>query len=364
MTVDERVADWLERTTPEPPHPIAVADIAPRVPHRRRPWLPLLAAACVVTLAIAVVELTTRHDHPAATPQTTSWRFTRVAGDYPIEYQPRLFGDSRQIFAYQYSPAGQHDAIERFNPATGAVVARKEFHGAQLVNAATVTTSYVVVPMSTGRSIRIYLLDRRTLTVRAQLPPVDFRSGQDVVVAAAGDTAYLGIGRRVTEFDLAAREYVAGIAVRAGKVSALDLFRGTLYMGTTRGDLTMRRPNQGTASLPQHFDGQINGIVATAGGLWVQGVSRAGGDTVTFNGRAISGYFSLTRSAGTVWLNSDKLLACADPTTGRLRASSGQPRGSVLGLVVATPDHVLADGWKRHAPDTYIVELHPPAACR
>ena len=31
MTVDERLADWLERTTPEPPHPIAVADVAARV---------------------------------------------------------------------------------------------------------------------------------------------------------------------------------------------------------------------------------------------------------------------------------------------------------------------------------------------
>ncbi len=80
--------------------------------------------------------------------------------------------------------------------------------------------------------------------------------------------------------------------------------------------------------------------------------------------RVITGYFSMTRSGGTVWLDSDKLLGCADPTTGRIRAGSVQPRDLIVGTVVTTRDQVLSGAWKRHSPDSYVLALHPPAICR
>jgi hypothetical protein len=85
VTTEERhLSDWLQAETPEPPRRVSVDDIASRAglvdhtPAYRR-WVPMLAAACVVlvVVAIALIISVNRPDRsqpiaPPTSPVTTS----------------------------------------------------------------------------------------------------------------------------------------------------------------------------------------------------------------------------------------------------------------------------------------------------
>jgi hypothetical protein len=361
MTVEERLGQLLDRATPEPPRALDLDDITRRAGRPRRTWAPLAAAACVLLLALAIVVATRRGDHRPATSQTP-WTFTKLSGDWSPQYRPVLFGDGDgSIYAFQYLPVDR-SAIERLSPVTGAVAARMQFQGLQVAGTPALTDTYVVAPMFGRDGISLVLLTRKQLAVRAELPAIATKNASHVAVVAAGNTAYVGIGRQVVEFDLTKRRIRSHIAIGNGQVSALDFDDGKLYVGTTQGDVIVLPPGLGGRHYPQVSE-EVRTIVATNGGSWVARMAADHETPVTFDGRAVPGYTALTASPATVWLTGDSGLACADPDTGHIRARSPQPRNLVVTDIVVAGDHVLAEATARHAPDSHLVELHPPTAC-
>ena len=93
--------------------------------------------------------------------------------------------------------------------------------------------------------------------------------------------------------------------------------------------------------------------------------------SVNFNGRFVqSGGGGIGPTVGvfgaTAWLGGTGNIQCADSDTGRVRARASTTRGQTSEFVT---DLVMASGrlFAVANPETanrYVVELHPPAACR
>ena len=106
--VEQRLADWLKRETPEPPRVLTAEHVLASAPRPRRTWTPLLAAAVIIALiaaiAVALASTTGNRPRPAA-PTVTSPVHLPAPG-----VTSRSAG-APQDFAAQLN-VGAHDSVE------------------------------------------------------------------------------------------------------------------------------------------------------------------------------------------------------------------------------------------------------------
>jgi hypothetical protein len=398
MSVDERLADWLEQTTPEPPHPIAVADVAARVQRRRRRWQPLLAAACVLLLAaIALVVATrpTKHDaappshrtseHPRPTPTSPTPTTSTTSAQAPklpirpwaarIKSTWRTPGEltSNGTSLYLTTFTSGHISIYRLDTRSGYALDEYQPRGS-VVDEVAFGEGKVWIAVKAKRSVHVEGLDPITLDSRERLPPVPISAGGFVSLAIAGTRIYLAIDDRVSAFDTVTRSVARVYVVHTPhRISGLAVRGDRVYVGTGAGegsgDLLTYDSSTGDLLNTVPNLGAISAITATNGGLWVTTSSGMSAE-VTFNERFVQpGGGGIEPTVGvfgnTAWLGGTGNIQCADADTGVVRArASTQTREAsefFTDLVVAS-GHVFAR--TGGSGNMYIVELHPPAACR
>jgi hypothetical protein len=403
MTVEQRLAEWLEHTTPEPPRAVTVADIAERVQHRRRSWLPLLAAASVVVVAaIAVVVATrsTRHDaappaqrtsghpHPTSTsptPRTTAsakspalpirpWRAPIVRAMPTLICPCTLSSDGTSI--YTTDMMGAISSVRRINPDTGEPVAQFRTNRWGIAAGPVFADGQLWLALEWRGSVHVQGFDPTTLARRDTLPAIHMGTGRVDSLAASGTNVFLAVGHRGFVFDIPTRANTYTIPVTPHPISALTVRGDRLYVGTAYGagggaiytyDITTR------SLIDTNTDtGPVAAIAATAGGLWVASKQSGMEASVDFNGRFVQpggGGVGPTVSifGSTAWLGGTGVIQCADANTGTVRARTPTQTAAatefVTELVVAS-GRVFAVVDSGPSPYRYVVELHPPAACR
>jgi hypothetical protein len=390
MTVEERLSDWLERTTPEPPRPVSVADVEVRLVPTRRHWLPVIAAACVALIALGTVLIATRptvhHAPPAVstspTPSTSPtahpprgpWNMTVIGGSYTATTHPILFGDGTNLYGWNAGPTPGRDSVERLDPATGQIAARLQFLGEQIAATPVLAGRYLVVPVAARKQVRLVLLDPERLRVEARLPAVRLTAGQPAHIAPEGSSVYLAAGRAMTVFDVGTRR-IAHRYQLAAHVDAMAVQGGSLYAATIVGaggsQLRTYTANTGAMLDPAVMvDGAVTAIVPTHGGLWTA-IAFGHSAEVDFNKRFVQpggGGVEPTVgvSAGVAWLGGTGFVQCADPNTGAVRARArlrANPLEFVSNLVQAS-GHLFASAALGGELSYHLVELHPPATCR
>ncbi|MGN6609097.1 MAG: hypothetical protein ACTHMS_19050 [Jatrophihabitans sp.] len=416
---EQRLAHWLQTITPEPPTVITLDAIAAHLDDhrddhrihavrspRRAAWLPALAAAMVVALvALALTWSSARHDSAPARPSPSRPITATPHRADPLPVHPwgaRALGDARvapgttvtadgRLFAV--STATVRPRLLEIDPRTGATTE--------------LSTSYVSEsghgPVDGGAPPRPVVALDRVWYVEGTYPhgvdvesyPLAAASGgfgifldraaTPPVLAGGPDAAYIGIGRTVhIETPLgAASMHDRTFRVDAPVTGLAVAPDGTRLFVAVRGDdgsarLEVRDPATGRLLSGPTTAGPLLGLVGTTGGLWSTAASGNGAqiqfapttrlDTPTpaAAGDSGGGYdTTATVSGGAVWIGGNGTLACADPDSGRVRASVSFAQASgdavyldgvtVLGrTAVAT---VLADGTAR------VATLTPPAAC-
>jgi DNA-binding beta-propeller fold protein YncE len=403
VTVDERLADWLERTTPEPPNPIALSDVAMRVPRRRRPWLPLLAAACIVlvaAIAVIVASRSTKHDaappahrtttrsspspHPKATttrPRTQTQALPiRPWGAHVVRAIPTMIcpcnvsSDGTSIYATDM--IGGISSVWRINPDTGEPVAQFRTNRWGIAAGPVFADGQLWLALDWRGSVHLQGFDPTTFARRDTLPAMPIGAG-GVAITASGSHVFLASGHRVAVFDIPTRTIAYTISVPPHPVSAVTARGDRLDVGTAygAGGGAIYTYDISTRSLidTKTDTGPVAAIAVTAGGLWVTTEQSGMEASVNFNGRFVqSGGGGVGPTVGvfgsTAWLGGTGAIQCADADTGAVRARAPtQTRAAsefVTSLVVAS-GRVFAEAYATTgSPYVYLVELHPPAACR
>lgn len=402
MSVDERLADWFERTTPEPPRTLAVADVATRVRRRHRSPLPLLAAACVVLIAVITVVVTsrsTKHDsappahrtsqHPKPASPTphkskTSVRSTalpirpwhaHIVRAIPTMICPcNVSSDGTSI--YTTDMIGATSSVRRINPDTGEPVAQFRTDRWGIPAGPVFADGQLWLALDSRGSVHLQGFDPTTFARRDTLPAMPMGVG-GVALAASGSHLFLASGHRVAVFDIPTRTIAYTIPVTPHPVSALTARGDRLYVGTAygAGGGAIYSYDISTRSLidTKTDTGPVAAVAATTGGLWVATRQSGMEASVTFDGRVVQpGGGGVGPTVGvfgsTAWLGGTGVIQCADPDTGavraRVRTQTRTASEFVTGLVVAS-GRVFADAYATTgSPYVYLVELHPPTTCR
>ena len=409
MTIEEqRLSEWLQESTPEPPRAVTVEDVAaavhrsPAAPRSRRlrsVVLPLVAAACAAGLAIGLAVGLSDDHHAAPATRSSTPNKPSITSTPPSPHPPNvttlpwparliarlqvapnsLFASGGQLYGLVTGqPSAQPDLV-RLDPATGAIVKS--------------ATSVIpaVPPVAANGLIWVYDLVRSAIVGLDPIsfapritsrPKVSAEAGFLLVAAPASHLLLLGNGRHVFEIDtrngavlrrLTVDGDVQGLAMRPGGTS--------FYVSTgdvTGGQLEVVDSISGAVLAGPVSTDELIGLVATAHGLWATATgghaarvryvpSAALGEPKPVGGESGGGLAIVpTLSAGVLWATGADL-TCADPQTGRVRASSqpksASPAGYVSGVTVVghTVYAIFTDFEK--PSESGLITLEPPAAC-
>lgn len=418
MNVEEqRLAQWLQEITPEPRRALSVDDIAARVEHARAPhrphnWLPLLAAACVVALVAALVLAlrgtgSTRpaHPTPSRVPTTTPtavhtsssptghktphppalpvdpWGATRITDldlrpDSMVGYRGRLYA------------LDQSGELVDIDPVSGRVVASTApAAGTTQIDDLVVSSGSVwTVGVAEGGGVRVEQYDATTLRPEAGAKfgganlnagrygtLLGAEPGRPWVLVGGGRTVHLldDTLSPVRTFtvpdgqisDFATSPDGARLYVSSGPESAQRIYVVDVHSGK----------RLGTVDLGPGATGGLVGLRASAGGLFVTSAEghvasvlfaplpsgRSG--ATAFEGSGGGGFLpQATLSGGVAWIGGTRL-GCANPTDGRLRATTQVDPGKADVSSMTVVHHRVYAVYQ--GSGQALVELHPPAAC-
>jgi hypothetical protein len=387
-------------------------------PGWKRSWAPVLAAASVFVVAGAsagiAVGLTSHHgSSPPATQVSSSSpsASSPAASASPTPSQPSagptfppqpvaggMWGAeliNRSTFTQDSLVSGANSLyatsqgyLDRISPVTGNVVASAPYTapipGPPVVLGSTVW----VVSSYAGSDVALKGYDARTLAQVASVTvPV---SGQVSAVAGGVLTSgpdgdlYVAAGTGVAVVNPGTQQVIRRISVSAGPVNSVAVAPdgGRLYVST--GSFELLTYNLGTGALLRSSAaadiGSSGGnLVATSGGVWgTVGVGMT--ERVWFAPDANltqivlvtlgagAGLDSVpTFSGGAVWVGGSHTLECADPDTGKQRASVTIPTDrdvvEYFGSVTITGSHTYAYYQNQQAQQFGVVTLTPPSAC-
>ena len=431
MNTEERqLAEMLHRVTPEPPRGVTVEDVAfrlasepgrarggdrePRVPRGRgaiwrRGWAPVLAAASVFVVAGATAGIATvMTSHHSASSGTATITGSASPASPLLSRQPT--GQVTPITAGPWnarlidrqallpgSLAGGGDSLYAFtgtdlvriDPASGDVVQAVRFSAPVENQPVIVGNTVWVVWAYSGGNVVLHGYDARTLTQVAslQVPAIGRISSAAAGVLSAGPDGhlYLAVGDTVAVVDPATGHLIRRIFLTGGAASSVAVSPdgSTLYVGLAASDsfqlLTYDLASAVQTGLSRMTSGGVGNLVATSGGVWGtdgSGMSEwvwfAPGGDLSSSSRvtqgAGGGLYSLPVVAdGTVWIGGTHTLACADPGTGKVRASAAIPADhsavEYFGSVTYAGGHAYSYYLDEGAQQSGVASLTPPAAC-
>ncbi len=431
-TEERQLAEMLHRVAPEPPRRVTVEDVAFRLAaeagrgrpgrghaaRRRRGWVPALAALAVFAVAgtsAGIATVLSSHSHaasptdgksasapasgsPSSTPPTQPPASTNRPLP-PVRIAGGIWGAElidRQSFGQLGLTAGAGslyavttgNSLVRIDPATGNILRSTPYNlptpPVVLGNTVWVVWSYH------GGNVILHSYDTRTLAqVTSMLVPAIggvSSNASGVLAAGPGGQLYVAAGDTVAVLDPASGQIVRRIYMPADPASSVAVSPdgSRLYVGTNpSGSFRLLTYNlttgvlAGSSRMPA---GGAGNLVATSGGVWgTDGSGHSewvwfapGGDlsrSFHVGEGAEGGLASLPAlSGGAVWVGGSHQLVCANPATGRVRASTAIPadHGTPENFGVIT---VLSSGrtyalYQDPASQlSGLASLTPPAAC-
>jgi hypothetical protein len=416
----------LHRVTPEPPRQVTVEDVSFRLaneagrarggyrePRARRGlgaiwgrWTPVLAAASVVVVAgasagIATV-MTSHHSASSAATATITGSASPAQSPASTQTAPITAGpwDARLIDHQALLPGsltGGGDSLYAFtdtdlvriDPASGNVVQAVRFSSPVGNQPVILGNTVWVVWAYSGGNVILHGYDARTLAQVASLPvPAIGRvssAAAGVLTAGPDGHLYLAAGDTVAVVDPATGHLIRRIYLIDGPASSVAVAPdgSKLYVGLAASNsfrlVTYDLPSDVQTGSSVMTSGGVGNLVATSGGVWGtdgSGMSEwvwfaPGGDLASFfrvTQGAGGGLYSLPVVAdGTVWIGGTHTLACADPGTGKVRASAAIPAGrsavEYFGSVTYAGGHAYSYHLDDGAQQSGVATLTPPAAC-
>ena len=389
---------------------------------RGRGWAPVLAAASVVVVAGAsagIAQLASHHSHanspgdgmPSSFSASVSTPATSVAPSQPSTsngptWPPeRVAGGvwgaeliNRQSFTQASLTAGagslyaiSQGFLDRINPVTGDVVTEVAYTSPipDFPNRPVVTGNTVWVLSSySGTSVVLTGYNATTLasagTVTVPVSGEVSSEPQGVLASISGALLYVAAGHSVAVVNTETHQVVQQIAT-SGQVSSVAVAPGgKVYVGTGSFELLSYNAATGAplgSSAMADIGSAGGNLVATSGGVWgTIGVGMAewvwfapNGDltrVVRVSQGTGAGLDSMpTYSNGAVWIGGSHTLACADPVTGQVRASTAIPTDNgvveYFGSVTAgtSTGRTYALYQNQAAQQSGVAILTPPAAC-
>lgn len=240
-----------------------------------------------------------------------------------------------------------------------------------------------------GGNVVLRGYDARTLTQVAslQVPAIGRISSAAAGVLTAGPDGhlYLAAGDTVAVVDPATGHLIRRIYLADGTASSVAVSPdgSKLYVGLAASNsfqlLTYDLASAVQTESSRMTSGGVGNLVATSGGVWGtdgSGMSEwvwfAPGGDLSSSSRvtqgAGGGLYSLPVVAdGTVWIGGTRTLACADPGTGKVRASAAIPTdhsaAEYFGSVTYAGGHAYSYYLDDGAQQSGVASLTPPAAC-
>jgi hypothetical protein len=388
-----------------------------REPRQRRRswgsgWAPAMAAASVFVLigASAGIAVLVSSHHSSSSPGqavgTTSSLAASPTGTSPapkgtvipnapwqaqlIDHltlrQDSLTGSGDSLYAF----AGQD--LVRIDAATGAVAASAPVVPAVL-NAPVVLDGKVwVVAQYLAGHVLLYGYDPQTLdhVTTVTVPAVRQMStdGQGVLAAGPDGNLYVAAGESVAVVNPASGAVIRRIQLSVGPANSVAISPdgSKLYVGTSSPSaqsfqvLTYDLNRGGVQAGSSRMSVGVGGsLVATSGGVWgslgsgmsewvwfAPGGNLASASPVTRG--AGGGLISLPAAAeGAIWIGGTHTLACADPDTGKVRASGTIPAdhgtAEYFGSVAYAGGHAFAYYVDTQSGQQGLATVTPPASC-
>ena len=398
---------------------------------RGRSWAPVLAAASVVVVAGAsagIATVMTSHHNQATSPGDGPSSFSASASTVPSSAEPSQSGASagptwppeqvasgmwgaklinRQSFTQASLVAGYGSVsslyaissgyLDRISPVTGNVLTQVPYTspipGYQNRPVVTYGQNTVWVLSSySGSNVVLTGYNGTTLArVASVTVPVSGQvssTPQGVLTSMAGALLYVAAGNGVAVVNPETHQVVKQIAT-SGPVSSVAVAPdGKLYVGTGAFRLLAYNPATGAqlgSSAMTGLSSTGGNLVATSGGVWgtvgigmsewvwfapngdlsqVIRVSQGPGaglySVPTVSGPAIGG--------GAVWIGGSQRLACANPATGQVMASTAIPTDHGVveyfgSVTMAGNGRTYALYQNQAAQQFGVATLTPPAAC-
>jgi len=386
---------------------------------RGRGWAPVLAAASVVVVAGAsagIAQLASRHSHASslrdgtpsssasvATPATspapsqpaTSERVANgMWGAELINHQSFIQNSLVSSGGSLYAFTGSY--LVRIDPATGDIVQTAPYSPPVLNQPVVIGNVVWVVWSYRGGNVVLHGYDTRTLAQVASLsvPAIGRVSSaaQGVLAGGRHGRLYLAAGDTVAMVDPASGHLIRRIYLTAGAASSVAVSPdgSRLYVGL--GPSTSSASSSSfqlltydlatgvqTASSKMAVGG-AGSLVATSGGVWgTAGVGMSewvwfapGGDlnqVIRVGQGAGAGLDSVpTFTGGAVWIGGSHELACANPATGQVLASTAIPADNGIvedfgSVTVASSGRTYALYQNQAARQSGVAALTRPAAC-
>jgi len=396
---------------------------------RGRGWAPVLAAASVVVVAGAsagIAQLASHHS-PATSPVGGPSSFSASASTVPSSaepsqptasagptWPPERIADgmwdaeliNRQSFTQASLAAGYAGVsslyaispgyLDRISPVTGEVLAEVPYTSPipGYPNRPVVTYGQNTVWVLSSYSGSNVVLTGYNGTTLARVASVTVPvSGQvsstpQGVLTSNGALLYVAAGNSVAMVDPEAHQVMKQIPT-SGQVGSVAVAPdGKLYVST--GALKLLAYNQGTgaqlgSSSMTGLSSTGGNLVATSGGVWgTVGIGMSEWVWFAPNGdlsQAIrvsqgpgAGLYSVptvsgpTISGGAVWIGGSQRLACANPATGHVMASTAIPADNGVveyfgSVTMAGNGRIFALYQNQAAQQSGVATLTPPAAC-
>jgi hypothetical protein len=392
--------------------------------NRGRGWAPVLAAASVFVVAgasagIAAV-MTSHHSHATSlgdgmppssasvtTPATStapSQPSTSARATWPPEpVAAGMWGAeliNRQSFTQNslvssggslYAVTGGY--LDRIDPATGNIVQTAPYSPPVLNQPVVMGNTVWVVWSYSGGNVVLHGYDARSLAQVTSLsvPAIGRVSSaaQGVLTGGPDGKLYLAAGETVAIVDPATGHLIRRIYLTAGAASSVAVSpdRSKLYVGTVPSTpsssfrlLTYDLATGVQSASSTMAVGGAGNLVATSGGVWgTAGIGMSewvwfapGGDLsqeIRVSQGAGAGLASVpTFSGGAVWIGGSHTLACANPATGQVMASTAIPTDNGVveyfgSVTVAANGRTYALYQNQAAQQSGVATLTPPAAC-
>ncbi len=387
---------------------------------RGRGWAPVLAAASVIVVAGASAGIATAlnsHHNPAtssgdgmptssASSRSVSTPATSAAPSQPststgapLRIAGGMWGAElidRQLFT-QDSLVSSGDSLyaigggylDRIDPATGNIVQTAPYTPPVPNQPVVMGNTVWVVWSYSGGNVVLRGYDARTLAqVASVLVPAIGRvssTAQAVLTGGPDGHLYLAAGDTVAAVDPATSHLIRRIYLVAGPASSVAISPdgSRLYVGIPLSSsfrlLTYDLATGVQTGSSRMTAGGAGDLVATSGGVWgTAGIGMSdwawfapGGDltrVIRVGQGAGGGLDSVpTFSHGVVWIGGSHTLACADPATGRVLASTAIPTDNGIveyfGSVAGASGRTYALYQNQAAQQSGVAALTPPAAC-